>query len=418
MTASSIARPLLLIAAALALVPTGETSVQTTAAPVVIKKTSEKISTGAVDKWVTVTGKAAGTDMKAQGEAIAHALRKAVEQACGTFLTSQSESRDYKAVYDRVLANTVGYVREYKEPKIWVEDGVTYAKLTARVSTQKFRQNWAVIAHTLHREGNPRVIIAIADASWTEPSWASTRPAGPPIIPPTEGTLLASVVQGKLEDFFLSKGLQLVDRGTAVKVNKRDIILAGVRDDVRALAALGARFKADVVIYGQASARYGNMIRIAEHPAYKFVATLNVRAVRTDSAQLIVSKTFGPVTATSLQKGGGREKAMAKLAQESAPKVLAAVVEAWRKQVHVSRNIALNISGMDYENWKKLHEEAKKIRGLKALRLREIVEGVAAIDAEYDFDTQGLADRLTELKRIKLKIVEFNPNRLKLELVR
>jgi len=363
------------------------------------------IKAPAVDKWVTVTGKAAGTNLTAQDEAIAKALRRAVEEACGTFLTAQSKSRDYKTVYDKVFANTVGYVREYKRKKVWVEDGVTNATLTVHVSTRKFEKDWAVIAHTVAQEGNPRVIIAVTDATW-----AATRPAA--------RSLAAGVVQGKLEEFFLDKGLKLMDRDTSVKVNKRDIILAGLKDDIQELAALGARFKADVVIYGQAASRYGNTVRIAGHNAHKFVATLNVRAVRTDSAQLIVSKSFGPAIVTSLQYGGGREKSLAKLAEESAPKLLKAVVEAWRKQIHIARDIQLSISGMDYNAWKIFRKEAAGIRGLSAIDLKEITEGVAHVAAKYEFKTQTLADRLTELKLTKLEVTEFNPNRLKLKLVK
>ena len=109
---------------------------------------------------------------------------------------------------------------------------------------------------------------------------------------------------------------------------------------------------------------------------------------------------------------------MTKLAEGSAPKLLKAVVEAWRKQVHVVRNIRLNISGMDYDAWKKFHQEAGKIRGIRAMNLREITEGVANIDVQHEFDTQALADRLGQLKAVRLKVVEFNPNRLKLKVVK
>lgn len=363
-------------------------------------------------KWVTATGKAAGATITAQDEAVAKALRNAVEQACGVFLTAQTKTQDYKAVYNRVFADTVGYVVRHKTPRIWVQDGVTHAEIVALVSTQKFEKDWSLIAHTLAQEGNPRVIIAITDVTWT-----GLRPPLPTTAP-VEDTVLTGVVQGKMEEFFLSRGLQLVDRDTATEVNRRDVVLAGFKNDLREVAAVGARFKADVVIYGQASARYGGRIRIAGYDAYKFVATLNVRAVRTDSAQLMVSKTFGPETVTSLQRGGGREKAMTKLAEGSAPKLLKAVVEAWRKQVHVVRNIRLNISGMDYDAWKKFNQEAGKIRGIRAMNLREITEGVANIDVRHEFDTQALADRLGQLKAVRLKVVEFNPNRLKLKVVK
>ena len=382
---------------------------------VVISKRPAKIVTSAVDKWVTVTGKSAGVDLSAQDRAIANALRKAVEQACGTFISAQSQTKDYKLVYDKVFANTVGYVREHRTPSIWTEGKVTYAKLDARVSTRKFEQSWATIAHTVAREGNPRVIIAVTDADWARATVATA----PPVIeeiPADQRTMTAGVAQAVLEEFFLSKGLQLMDKATSIKVGKRDIILAGLADDLNALAAAGARYNADVVVFGQASTRRGSTIQIAGHNAYKCIAALNVRAIRTDSAQLLVSKSFGPVTETSLNRSAGPESAMKKLAVQAAPSLLATVVEAWRKQVHVTRNTTLHVRGMDFTAWQTFRTEAVKLREIKELRLREIVENVANIDVEHNLNTQQLADMLTKLKKSKLVVTEFSPNRLKLKL--
>ena len=372
--------------------------------------TAQQIEADVVDKWVTAEAAAGGTDLKAKDEAVAVALRTAVEQVCGVFLTSQSKTRDYKVIYDKVLANTVGYVREHEVIETWI-DGETYrARVKARVSTQKFQESWAAIAHIVRQENNPRVIIAIAEAT----RWTTT---GPDFQVEQAGN-----VQAELEDFFLKKGIMLMDRDTATKVSKRDILLASIQDDTAKVAALGARFKADVVITGQATAKYGKELHIpvADTKAimHQYVATLRVRAVRTDSGQVIVSKSFGPTTTTTLQKLGGEDKALAKLAEEAAPTLLEEVVEAWRKQVTVTRNIQLMISGMDFKIWKLFKEEADKLRGLQATRLKGIVESVADIDVEYSYSTENLADNITELKAVKLEVTEISPNRIALKVIK
>lgn len=358
-----------------------------------------------VDTWVTATGEAAGTDAAAKDQAVAAALRKAVEQACGVFLTSQSKVQDYKTVYDKVFANTVGYVIESKEPRIVVEGGITKATVTARVSTQKFEKDWAVIAHTINQEGNPRVIVAIVEAT----KWATAT------MPTYE--LDQSTVQSKIEDFFLQKGIALVDKDTAAKVNKRDILLASVKDDTTGIAALGARFHADVVVVGKAIGQFSKTIDIADQKMYQFTASLSVRAIQCDSARVLASKAFDPVTVNSLQRGGGEEKALIKMADENAPKLLAAVVEAWRKRANVSRNVELLISGLEHEGWKAFKAEVEKIDGVQALRLREIIEGTANIDVECQSTNEIIADRLTELKSVKLKVTEITANRIKLKVV-
>jgi hypothetical protein len=352
-----------------------------------------------VDKWVTVTGRAAGTDAKAREEAIAKALREAVEQACGVFLTAQSKTSDYKTVYDKVFANSVGYVRERKVDRVLIDGDETVVTVRARVSTRKFEENWAAIAHTVEQENNPRLIVAIVQDENVD--FHDRKP---------EDT---GSVQARIEDFMLKKGITLMDRNVASDVNKRDVLLAAVNDDAAKAAALGARFKADVVVTGKAEAKYGKTLDVAEQKMYQYTATLTVRVIQTDSARILASKSFGPVTATTLQRGGGADKALAKLADEAAPKLLAAVVEAWRERANVARTVQLSVAGMDYELWKGFREKAEKIEGVKALRLREITEGFAQIDVEYAFTNESLADHISEMKSPRLKIEEITANRLK-----
>jgi len=366
----------------------------------------QKIKAVPVDKTVTVTGVAAGTTLKSKDEAVAQALRKAVEETCGVFLKAQTKTRDYQTVYDKIFANTVGYVVEHRVLKTWTDEEKTFATVRVRVSTQKFRKNWAVIAHTVEQENNPRIIVAIVEA-------VSHTATGP-----TYETTKSGIVQTKVEDFFLSKGLVLVDRATAAKVSKRDLLLAAVKDDTKAVAAMAARFKADVVVMGRASAKHGKSIDVSGVTMHQYVATLRLRVVQADAARVLASKTYGPVTLTSLQRGGAEDKALNKLAKEAAPKLLAAVVEAWRKRANVARSVSLSISGMDYKTWKVFQIEAKKLRGVEGLRLREITEEVASIEVEYRYTTENLADNLIEFKTVKLEVKEITANRIKLKLAK
>jgi hypothetical protein len=356
-----------------------------------------------MEKWVDATGRAAGTDETARDEAKAVALRTAVEEACGVFLTSQSKTRDYKAVYDKVFANTVGYVREFKIVKTEVEAGVTIVKVNALVSTRKFEEDWASIAHTIEQENNPRMIVAIVESIYQTTT-------GPSYEVKEDG-----IVQTAIEEFMLSKGLTLMDRTIAADVAKRDVLLAAIKDDASEMAALGARFRADVVVTGKANVKYGKTLEIAGQETHQYVATLTIRVIQTDSARVLATKSFAPVTVLTVQRGGGEDKALSKLAKDSAPVLLAAVIEAWKNRANVSRTVQLSVSGMDYEMWKVFEEAAKTIRGVQALRLREITEGLANIDVEYQFTNETLADRLREMKAIKLTVQEITANRIKLK---
>ena len=464
---------------------------------------AQNIKNKSRDKWVTVTESAAGTTPKARDEAIAKALRRAVEQGCGVFINSRSKTKNYQGIYDKIFADAVGYIKKHDKPKCWIENGLYYARVHALVSTQKFEQNWAAIAHTYHQENNPRILMVVGESTVKmvnelelDAKSASTRTRTATMISRirTESALAAAaerqtdtdtvsgnfswwsgrrrprrwasmtrdqrarwiettaaeevraaqasvtdtsqssdnfkvwervatdlkdkgVVQGRLEEFFIDKGIKLIDQSTAASLNQRDVLLASAKDDLIDAAAIGKKFNADVIIIGTAGAEYSGEITVGDVKMYQYTAKLVVRVIRTDSAQLIVSKVFGPINANSLQKTGGEGKALDKLAREAAPKLLAAVVEAWRKQVNVTRDINLQIANMTYADWKIFEVEVGKLRGVKALRLREIIGSLANVDVDYEFSTQNLADNLGELKTIKVEITGFSPNRLKLKVL-
>ena len=383
--------------------------------------------------------------------------------------------------------------------KVWVSDGITSARVRARVSTRKFSEKWAAIAHTVHQADNPRVVVAIAETSYEtvntlaeetdrssiaavvlsveahraagaltqtdaarvgaagvvggrfnwrrrpRPRWyaesaawealsAQQRTAAYERYSATVKGAAATAssesrkvwkniardledkgaVQTRIEDFFLKKGINLVDRGQADRVSKRDLMLASVENDVSKLAAIRARFKADVVIFGTAAVKAGAEVKVGAATMYKYPAKLVVRAVRTDSGALMISKVYSSTT-TSTLRTGGQSKALDKLATEAAPKLLDAVVHAWRKRVNVSRTIPISISGMTFAQWKVFKAEVDKLRGTQALRLREITKGLAHIDVEYRYTSQLLAERLTELKGIALKVTEITGSRIKLK---
>ena len=363
---------------------------------------------GEVERWMTVTEQAAGVNANAADEATKLALRKAVEQACGVFIKAQSKVKDYQTVYDKVLANTGGYVLEYKvtSTRVDKENDITFVTVHALVSTKKFEENWASIAHTINQEGNPRVVVGIAEATtWT----TATMPA--------YDVEEAGVVQSAVEDFFNSKGLMLMDKHTSAKVTKRDLMLASLKDDSNEIAALGARFKADVIVVGKASARMGNRVKVGDDTfQYQYTASLVVRAVQTDSGRVLLSKTFNK-NFNELQMNG-EAKVLGKLGAEFAPEILKALIEAWAKRANVTRTVELNISGMDFDTYKTFKVEAEKLRGVQAIRFREITEAVANIDMEIELTNENLADRLSEFKNPKLKITEISANRIKLKVVK
>ena len=344
----------------------------TTASAVAAPKTRE----------ITIEGKAAGDNFNAMEQAKQDALRRAVEQACGTFINSQTRTKNYAAVYDKAMASAAGYVEEFEIVAQRVENDVSYCTVRAVVSTESFESEWTRLAHTLAAEGNPRCMVVVLednDADDRNP-------------PKTNG-----VVQGVIENFFLKQGVRLGDKSAADAARERDVEVAALKDDVKKLAAMALSAGADVVIKGNAEARHAGRTELAGKTLARWTATINIRAYHTDSAQMLMSNSYSlPHNTTSYNAGG--DDALRKCAERYASDILRDIGEAWRKRQNVTRTVQLVLENCGRTDFKALEAVLRDVDGVQDVQLRQLASGVCNIDVDWSYDTERLVVRLEELK--------------------
>lgn len=355
---------------------------------------------------VTVTGKGAGTDVKAADEAKMDAEREAVKRACGSFINSQTQVENYQAVYDHVMSQAVGYIASSEVLKEWNDGEISYCKLRAVVSTTKFEQAWAAFEHTMRREDYPRCVIVVVEDDDLDDD----------IPGKTNG-----IIQSTLEDFFLGKNVRLMDKGQSDNIRQRDLDLAAVNDDVNKLASAAAAFNADVVILGRAGARHGGSVTIAGHQTYRWDVSLNIRAIQTDSARLMLSKVFRPekrYTTTAIRGGSG---ALEAIAQEAAPSVLSELGEAWRKRQVMTRVLHVQFSPCSRKQLKEICNALGEVRGVQGgaegARIREFVNEVGDVEIDWSYDMDQLATTIEEMKveDMTFEITEQTATRIKVQ---
>ncbi len=350
-------------------------------------------------KTVTVVGKASGTGLKAEEEATLNAQRTAVEQVCGAFINSMSKTKNYELVYDKVLAQAVGFARVVKVIKTEQADGLTYVKAEIEVFPARFKQKWAEFEHVKDAEDNPRCVMIVLEDDNT----ADDRPARP-----------NGVVQSELEGFFIDKNVQLMDKNVSDETRKRDLMLAAANDDVNKLASTGAAFKADVVVLGRAEATAGGATEIGGMNLHKWRAVLTIRAIQTDSAKILMSRQYILTKNTTSSTGGGAI-ALQEVAKQNEAKILLDIGEAWRKRASVSKVIQVTIRPMDYAQAVMFTEKLKKLDGTSEVRLREVVQSAADFEVEWKNKIDDLAVRLMEIEAEgggKIEITERTANRL------
>ena len=359
---------------------------------------------------VVVIGRAAGANLVAEEEAKLDALREAVRRVCGAFINAQSQTEDFTLVRDKVLEQPVGFarvVKVLKGPEV-IGGEITQIQIEAEVFPVRFERRWAEFAHIKQREGNPRCIVVLLEDD-------DTTDGRPP--------QLGGPVQAAIEDFFLGKDVQLMDKQVSDAVRKRDFELAAENGDKDKLAALGYALKADVVVFGRAEAKPSQPVRLGDQIFPRWELSLTVKAVQTDSAAILVSKTYLPEKPAS---GNGREQIVA-LGKEAAPRLLSDVGAAWRKRATVGKTIQVVFKPCSRLRFKAIQDQMAQLKGVTGgkdgFKLRELINDVAQVDVDWKYDLDQLADRIEQLKLnddgspLRFKVTEQSANRIIVEVL-
>ena len=93
-------------------------------------------------------------------QALASALRSAVEQGVGTFITSTSMVVDSQLVDDKILSHSKGYVTGYRILKEGRTVGGYAVTISATVDVQVIKEDIDALTILRKVAGNPRILIA------------------------------------------------------------------------------------------------------------------------------------------------------------------------------------------------------------------------------------------------------------------
>lgn len=335
-------------------------------------------------------------------EAMNDAQRKAIEQAAGAFIYSQSQTKDFILVKDTVLVRAAGFIQERKillGGKAPTEDGTWAIKLRFVVSKKGIEDTWGVVTNLLKQMGRPKIMVFIRERigkNWQE-------------VP---------TVQTRVENLLLKSGFLLVDKNQIKAIDQRDLQGAIAEDKPALIAAIAKRFGAQIFITGVATAT-----KDAEYPKrlygtmkHKYWGEANVKTFRSDTGQLISSipgKAFPGV------QGAARTAAKQALDAEGkfiAPKITNNILRFWMDVMEGRGEIRLKISNIRYSDYVKLKKQLSKIKQVKDVRAKYNNRN-ADISIEADCTAETLAEKIAEQMENKLEISDVSQNVIKAEFV-
>ncbi|HUN81110.1 MAG TPA: hypothetical protein VMV81_06315 [Phycisphaerae bacterium] len=349
---------------------------------------------------VTAEGRARGVGAAAMERAKDAALRRAVENAVDSFITTQSKTDDFAGTLNRAFTNAAGYVTQFDILSQRTEAGNSYCTVRAKVSRSNFEKDWSRLIRATDTLTYPRCLFVVLEDNDVDDS-NPRRTSG--------------IVQGVLERYFIEKGVQLMDHVGSSEVRYSDLELAAETDDIPKLARMASTFKAEAVILGDAEAKRGDTTEVAGSTMYEWTATLNIRAYRTDNGQLLMSNMY-TTTVSTPNVGAGGDNALRVCAQENVRTILKDLGEAWRRPAVTtvalaSRNrymITLqNCHRPDFQNFL---DTLRTFEGVRTVHSH--TSGGDECDAvvEYDFELSQLVGRIEATSGGKYLLLHQTPS--------
>jgi hypothetical protein len=342
----------------------------------------------------------------ARDQAIDDAMRKAVQQALGTFIKSETLVQNFQLVDDRILSWSAGYVKKYdilREGKIPID---TYeVQMRATVNLSELRVDDDALAALIEKE-NPRVMVMIAEQNIGE---TASR------LHYFEVDLTAA--ETAIIDVFRTKGFEVVDQAQAKENQKRDVVLSALDGNAKAAAAIAAAQHAELIVTGKAFAKVATGFSMGGMKSCQ--ANITTRLVSADDAKIIATASENAAYPHIDEVTGGT-LAIQKAAKKCAETIVTKVAAEAQKRFYNTTTVNLRVQG--YRNYNELQKFSNTLkyylRGVKEVFQRSAAGGYANFDVKIVGSAKQLARELgnKNLSPFKVEVTGATANRVDIKI--
>lgn len=347
----------------------------------------------------------------ARESALNNAFRRAVEQAIGVLVESETMVRNFELLNDRVYSKSAGYVKKYSITGEKIEGDIFRIKINALVSKVRLEKDLDDIGLLIKKAGKPRLMLLISEQNIAadKPNywWGA------------DNSVSMGIVENTLMEKFMGKGFDFVDK---------QVVLARMKEEIKTpvssapalsnemalkLASMG---EAEVVIIGQAVAKAGPQLMNTTIRSCQ--ATVSVRVLNADSGEPLATASASATMAHVDPITGGSE-ALKKASAEISDKLNSQILAKWKKRVNGAHAVKLSVSGVKFDNLKAFREFLKdKLENIEEIYDRSYKDGIAKMDVEISGSTKEMAEELSGKKFNNglLEVTSFTSNIIELKI--
>ena len=350
---------------------------------------------------VTVTGYGnilANDVAHARDDAINDAMRKAVEQVLGTYLSSQTLVENYMLVEDNILTWTRGYIKDYKILSERRAGQNTYeATLQATISTEELQTDAESLQNLITRMGNPRLLVMIQERNIGENYHYFD--------------VDMTAAETALIDVLMAKGLEFVDPTVIKQKLKKEQAMAVLAGDTKAAVSLGNDYGAEVVVFGKAMAKVATGVNLYGMKSCQ--ADVTARAVNTDTGTIIATASAHAAKPHIDELTGGT-MAIQAASKKVANELLEKILKKWRESFYNVNSVQLRLQNVQsYDQLNQIKGNLKYvIRGIKNVFERRYQGSIAELDLKITGNARQLARELSlkDFSPVKFKVLGVTQN--------
>jgi hypothetical protein len=358
-----------------------------------------------------------GNPAIARDNAIQDALRKAVEQAVGTMVSSETLVENFQVVRDNIYNKSTGYVKEYKIVKESPGKDLHAVTISATVSTESLKNDLGALGLLIARVGKPRTLFMIAEQNVGQEIllywWGTWGARGGAAF--AGQSVEMAVSETVLKEEFLNRGFNVID--ISAVTGKFEISNAYRIADLTDTGAreIGRKMGAEIIIKGKALAKEGP--RTAGSSVGSYLADITLSAVRVDNGQVLAS-VRGNAAARHVAQHVGGNQAIENAARQVADKLVEQITAKWTAEMSGGQLVQLTIRGLGgMKDLVKIKEFLKsKVRGVQNVIQRSFEKGEAVLEVDAKSSAQQIGDELAAkpIQGLDLDIVAATGNTLEL----
>lgn len=346
---------------------------------------------------------------KAEDDALASALRNAVEQVIGTMVQSEVLVQNYQTIEDNIYSRTQGYVKRYEVVnKSRRGDNILEITIKAVVKKSDLKNDLEAIGLLISRKGRPRLMVIVDEKNMGEhySYWSVDM----------------NTTENEIMNRLLEKGFPFVDRQVAMKKLQRDQIMAALNGDETAAQSIGLQAGAEVLLVGKAISKpaSGAPAVLRQAGMVSCQATVNLRAIRADDGSVLAT-TSKQAAAAHIDQLTGGTRALKRAAELAADDLADKIIARWQKDVYGGTTINLRLLNVgSYSDLVKIKNLLPVvIRGVQKVYQRDYSQNTAIFEMEVRGNANQVAEEMVmkDLSPYKIEVINVTQNTIVAKLV-